>query len=45
LVWALRPNIKKLLNGTERVVNISLHGRIKAKKDQLDAKEALEDVE
>jgi glycerol-3-phosphate acyltransferase PlsY len=45
LTWALKPNIKKLLNGTERVVSISLHGRIKAKKDQRDAQEALEDVE
>jgi glycerol-3-phosphate acyltransferase PlsY len=33
LVWALRPNIKNLLAGTERVVNISLHGRIKAKRE------------
>jgi glycerol-3-phosphate acyltransferase PlsY len=44
LTWALRPNIKKLLSGTERVVGISLHGRLKAKKDQRDAKDALEDV-
>jgi glycerol-3-phosphate acyltransferase PlsY len=33
LIWALRPNIKNLLAGTERVVGISLHGRIKAKQD------------
>ena len=45
LTWALRPNIKKLFNGTERVVSVSLHGRIKAKKDQRDAQEALEDLE
>ena len=45
LTWALRPNIKKLFSGTERVVSISLHGRIKAKKDQRDAQDALEDVE
>ena len=45
LAWALRPNIRKLLKGTERVVNISLHGRIKAKKDLRDAQEALEDLE
>ena len=31
LTWALKPNIIKLFNGTERVVSISLHGRIKAK--------------
>ncbi|HEY3311608.1 MAG TPA: glycerol-3-phosphate acyltransferase [Anaerolineales bacterium] len=45
LAWALRPNIKKLMSGSERVVSISLHGRIKAQKDQRDAKDALEDVE
>jgi glycerol-3-phosphate acyltransferase PlsY len=33
LIWALRPNIKNLLAGTERVVNISLHGRINAKRE------------
>ena len=33
LVWALRPNIKNLLAGTERVVNISLHGWLKAKRE------------
>jgi glycerol-3-phosphate acyltransferase PlsY len=33
LLWALRPNIKNMLAGTERVVNISLHGRIKAKRE------------
>lgn len=33
LIWALRPNIKNLLAGTERVVNISLHGRIKARRE------------
>lgn len=27
LVWALRPNIRKLINGDERVVGMSLHGR------------------
>ncbi|MCX6069139.1 MAG: glycerol-3-phosphate acyltransferase [Chloroflexi bacterium] len=46
LTVALLPNIKKLLSGTERVVNISLHGRIKARKElQRDAEEALDDVE
>lgn len=37
LIWALRPNIKNLLAGTERVVNISLHGRIKAKREAAKA--------
>jgi hypothetical protein len=45
LTWALRPNIKKLLSGGERVVSISLHGRMKAKKEQREASEAVEDVE
>jgi len=45
LIWALRPNIKKLFSGNERVVNISVHGRIKAKKDLRDAQDAIDDVE
>jgi len=32
LVWALRPNLKNLLAGTERVVGISLHGWLKARR-------------
>jgi len=44
LTWALRPNIKKLFNGTERVVSISLHGRIKAQKEKRDAEEAFKEV-
>ena len=44
LTWALRPNIKKLFSGTERVVGISLHGRIKAQKEKRDAQDALKDV-
>lgn len=45
LTWALRPNIKKLLSGTERVVSISIHGKIKAKKDQQEIQDALNEVE
>ena len=45
LTWALRPNIKKLFAGTERVVSISIHGKIKAKKDQQEIQDALNDVE
>ncbi len=45
LAWALRPNIKKLLNGTERVIGISLPGRLKAKQEQRDAADALDDIE
>lgn len=37
LAWALRPNIKKILNGTERVVSISLHGKLRERKEQRDA--------
>lgn len=36
LAWALRPNLKKLMNGTERVVSISLHGKLKERKEQKD---------
>lgn len=45
LMWALRPNIRKLLRGQERVVNISLHGRIKAKKEKESAAEAVREME
>jgi len=33
LVWALRPNIKKLLAGNERVIKYSLNGWLKARKE------------
>ena len=33
LIWALRPNIKNLIEGKERVVSISLHGKIKARRE------------
>ncbi len=45
LTWALRPNIQKLINGTERVVSVSLHGRLKAKQEQRDAADAIQDVD
>lgn len=32
LVWSLRPNIKKLLEGKERVVSLSLNGWLRARK-------------
>jgi glycerol-3-phosphate acyltransferase PlsY len=32
LIWALRPNIRKLAGGTERVVSISLHGWLRSKR-------------
>jgi len=34
LIWALRPNIKKLLEGHERVVKYSLNGWLRARKDK-----------
>jgi len=34
LVWALRPNIKKLFEGNERVVKYSLNGWLRARKEK-----------
>ena len=34
LIWALRPNIKKLWNGEERIITISLHGWLKARREK-----------
>ena len=33
LIWALRPNIKKLLAGNERMVKFSLNGWLRARKE------------
>ena len=33
LMWALRPNLKKLLTGKERVVKFSLNGWLRARKE------------
>ena len=33
LLWALRPNIQKLLSGNERVIKYSLNGRLRARKE------------
>jgi len=33
LIWALRPNIKKLLAGNERVVSMSLNGWLRARRE------------
>jgi len=33
LAWALRPNIKKLIEGKERVVKYSLNGWLRARKE------------
>jgi glycerol-3-phosphate acyltransferase PlsY len=37
LIWALRPNIKKLLAGNERVVKFSLNGWLRARKQAQSA--------
>lgn len=34
LLWALRPNIQKLLSGNERVIKYSLNGWLKTRKEQ-----------
>ena len=33
LVWALRPNLKKLMDGNERIVKYSLNGWLKASRE------------
>ena len=37
LVWALRPNIKKLIEGKERVVKFSLNGWFRARREAKEA--------
>jgi len=34
LIWALRPNIKKLLEGNERIVKYSLNGWLRSRKEK-----------
>jgi glycerol-3-phosphate acyltransferase PlsY len=38
LVWALRPNIQKLLAGNERVIKYSLYGKIRERREQAQTK-------
>lgn len=45
LMWSLRPNLRKLAAGTERVVGISLHGRLRDKKEKETAAEAVREME
>ena len=40
----MTPQGTFVINGTERVVSVSLHGRMKAKQEQRDAADAIEDV-
>ncbi|HEY2982256.1 MAG TPA: glycerol-3-phosphate acyltransferase [Anaerolineales bacterium] len=37
LIWALRPNIRKLFRGEERVIKYSLHGLIRARREKAGA--------
>jgi glycerol-3-phosphate acyltransferase PlsY len=34
LVWALRPNLKKLFEGNERIVKYSLNGWLRARREK-----------
>jgi glycerol-3-phosphate acyltransferase PlsY len=36
LIWALRPNLKKLFEGNERVVKYSLNGWLRARKEKIN---------
>jgi glycerol-3-phosphate acyltransferase PlsY len=36
LIWALRPNIKRLFEGNERIVKYSLNGWLRARKEKKD---------
>jgi hypothetical protein len=33
LIWALRPNLKKLIEGNERIVKYSLNGWLRARRE------------
>jgi glycerol-3-phosphate acyltransferase PlsY len=37
LVWALRPNLKKLFSGNERIVKYSLNGWLRARREAQEA--------
>jgi glycerol-3-phosphate acyltransferase PlsY len=39
LIWALRPNIRKLFAGNERVVKFSLNGWLRARREVQDKKQ------
>ena len=36
LMWALRPNIQKLISGNERIVKYSLNGWLRARKEHVE---------
>ena len=39
LIWSLRPNLKKLMAGQERIVSISLNGWLRARKEERETNE------
>ena len=39
LIWSLRPNLKKLMAGEERIISISLNGWLQARKEAKSSKE------
>ena len=43
LIWALRPNIKKIFSGNERVVRISLAGWLRSRQTRTDSGKQVED--
>lgn len=45
LIWALRPNIKKLMEGKERVIGISLNGWLRARKEKAKQAESSKSAE
>ncbi|MBL8092011.1 MAG: glycerol-3-phosphate acyltransferase [Anaerolineales bacterium] len=44
LIWALRPNLKKLFAGEERVVKYSLHGWLRARKEKAETGSEVKDT-
>lgn len=45
LIWALRPNIQKIMAGTERVISMSLAGKLRARKEQRESSKTTGDVQ
>ena len=43
LIWALRPNIQKIMAGNERVINMSLAGKLRARKEQRASAKSTDD--
>ena len=45
LIWALRPNIKKLLTGNERIISMSLNGWLKERREKAKKSETSKPAE